>query len=248
MARKLTVGDVVFVPWSRVGLDPAGVSALAKATVAEVVGKRIVLNLPGGTQSPPVGASLVHRDAAVLLVRIGDFQTEMSLLDPLAKSLLQYLRLLLPDDSVRLLELRSLAEFDQAWPQHAPAFSHVVLIGHGSQGSVTFGVEGRVSSSDLALHMAVQPVRQWSFLSLCCQTGYAEFAKRFSAEPLCREIVAPFNSVHGAIASQFAQSFFAFHFIEGETASVAFRHARTGTPGAVSFRLWRKEKLTSDAV
>jgi hypothetical protein len=207
----------------------------------------VVLNLPGGAQSAPVGSSLVHRQAAVLVVRIGDFQTEQNLLDPLAKSLLQYLRLLLPDDAVRLLELRSLAEFDRAWPQNAPAFTHVVLIGHGSKDSVTFGVGGNVRSNDLAQHMAVEPVRQWSFLSLCCQTGYAEFAKRFSAEPCCREIIAPFNSVHGAVASQFAQSFFAFHFVEGETPSVAFRHARAGTPGAVGFRLWRKERLTSDS-
>ena len=74
-----------------------------------------------------------------------------------------------------------------------------------------FGVGGNVNSDDLALHTTVQPPRQWSFLSLCCQTGYAEFAKRFSAAPCCREIIAPFHSVHGAVASQFAQSFFAYH-------------------------------------
>src|SRR2546427_6152833 len=117
MAQNLAVNDAVLVPWTRVGRDDGGPSALARATVAQVIGRTVVLTLPDGTESPPVGSSLVHREAAVLVVRIGDFETELGLLDPLAKSLLQYLRLLLPDDSVRLLELRSLGEVDAAWPQ-----------------------------------------------------------------------------------------------------------------------------------
>lgn len=247
MAQQLAINDVVLVPWTRVGRDDGGPSALAKATVAQVIGRRVILNLPDGTQSRPVGSSLVHREAAVLIVRIGDFQTELGLLDPLAKSLLQYLRLLLPDDSVRLIELRSLAEVDAAWPEHAPAFSHVVLVGHGAPSHLTFGVGGEITAEELGTHLVVQPLREWSFLSLCCQTGYAGFAKAFSNISVCRELIAPFHSVHGAIASQFAQTFFAYHFVQGETSAVAFRHARTRIPGAVSFRRWRQGTMTSDA-
>ncbi|HLC42690.1 MAG TPA: hypothetical protein VJO34_13840 [Methylomirabilota bacterium] len=247
MARNLIVGQAVYVPWSRLGLDQAGASALTEATVAEVVGRQVVLNLPGGAQSKTIGSSLVHeKDAAVLVVRIGDFATEPTLLDPLAKSLLQYLRLLLPDDAVRILEIRSLAELDQAWPINAPAFTNVVLVGHGSTTGVTFGVDGSVTADTLAPHLTVDPARKWSFLSLCCQTGYAGFSKALSRTAVCREIIAPFHSVHGAIASQFAQSYFGYHFVQGETPSVAFRHARKATPGAVSFRLWRNGTL-SDA-
>jgi hypothetical protein len=42
------------------------------------------------------------------------------------------------------------------------------------------------------------------------------------------------------VASQFTQSYFAYHFLEGESPKVAFRHARDSTPGAVGFRLWRQ--------
>ncbi len=247
MAKKLLPGESVLVPAALIGLQSSAPAALVKTKVSRVEGKRVVLDLPNGQQSAAIGSSLVHREAAVLIVRVGDFHTEPSLLDPLAKSLLQYLRLLLPDDTVRLLELRSLAELDQAWPTTAPAYSHVVLVGHGYKEGLIFGVDGKVPSAELARRMVVQPNnRKWSFLSLCCQTGYAAFAKQFSCETVCREIVAPFHSVHGAIASQFAQSFFAYHFVEGETVAVAFRHARAGTPGAISFRLWRSGRLTSD--
>jgi len=246
MARNLRVDQEVFVPWARLGVAQAGPSALTRATVAAVQGRRVVLNLPGGGRSRPIGASLVHEtDAAILLMRIGDFATESTLLDPLAKSLLQYLRLLLPDDAVRVLELRSVAELTRSWVDNAPAHTHVVLVGHGTQRSITFGVDGAVLAEALAQHLVVNPARSWSFLSLCCQTGYAEFSRTFSRSGVCREIIAPFHSVHGAIASQFAQSYFGFHFVQGETPAVAFRHARDATPGAVSFRLWRNGDLTT---
>lgn len=93
MARRLQAGETVFVPWARTGHDGRGPSALATATVAELRGKKVVLALPGGALSPEIGSSLVHRAAAVLILRVGDLQTELGLLDPLAKSLLQYLRL-----------------------------------------------------------------------------------------------------------------------------------------------------------
>jgi hypothetical protein len=85
--------------------------------------------------------------------------------------------------------------------------------------------------------------RSWSFLSLCCQTGRAPFAKPFSTHRICHEFIAPFQSVHGAIASQFGQSYFAYRVERGETATVAHRHARDATPGGASFRLWRGGRM-----
>jgi hypothetical protein len=68
------------------------------------------------------------------------------------------------------------------------------------------------------------------------------------SNPRCRSLVfprvAPFHSVHGAIASQFCQSFFAFHLLVGETARVSFKHAEAAIPGATRFRLWEKGEVT----
>ncbi|PND54337.1 hypothetical protein CRM90_28405 [Mycobacterium sp. ENV421] len=50
-----------------------------------------------------------------VLVRIGDFLTEATLLDPLAKSVLQYLRLMLPDDLITFLKVRTLNELQEWW-------------------------------------------------------------------------------------------------------------------------------------
>src|SRR5262249_54774627 len=79
-----------------------------------------------------------------------------------------------------------------------------------------------------------------NFVSLCCKTGYAAFAQTFSGRSdVCNLITAPFHSVHGAIASQYCQTLFAYHLLEGETFRVAFRHARDSIPGGTVFRLWQ---------
>lgn len=61
--------------------------------------------------------------------------------------------------------------------------------------------------------------------------------------PVSIHFIGPFHSVHGAVASQLAQTSLAFHLIEGESIGVAFKHAREYTPGSTSFRLWTNGKL-----
>jgi hypothetical protein len=77
------------------------------------------------------------------------------------------------------------------------------------------------------------------FMSLCCNTGRADFAKVFSQSPCCGALVAPFGALHGAVASQFLQTFFGYHFLEGRTFRVAFKNARRNVPGGATFRIWQ---------
>jgi hypothetical protein len=84
-----------------------------------------------------------------------------------------------------------------------------------------------------------------SFISLCCKTGYADFGKTFSGFSVCKSFAAPFNSVHGATASQFCQTMLTWSLLEGRTTTVAFKKARESVPGAVSFRLWKNGVLTA---
>ena len=66
-------------------------------------------------------------------MKIGDFSSESGVLDPLAASIGEFLRLLLPDDQLHRLELRTLTELESFWRQHHAAYSHVVITGHGSR-------------------------------------------------------------------------------------------------------------------
>lgn len=82
-------------------------------------------------------------------------------------------------------------------------------------------------------------------IGLVCRSGKAGFGKWFSTYDAVGQFIAPFHEVHGAVASQFVQTFLAYHLLEGETVKVAFNHARASVPGGTSFRLWREGILAS---
>jgi hypothetical protein len=246
VAKGLKVGDAVYVPRTRLGLSPDDPSAFLRTIVRQVVERSIVVDIPGG-QSSPIASSAAQLNVGVAVVRVGDFDTEQTLLDPLAKSLLQFCRLLLPDDMVVIREVRSRAELRRFWTNDHAVYSHLVLVGHGREDAIRFGHEDWVSASNLATELAVDEVTPKVIISLCCKNGYAGFAQALSRTPVCQAAVGPFDAVHGAVASQFCQTFLAYHLLHGETLKVAFRHARKGVPGATSFRLWVKGKLTTDA-
>jgi hypothetical protein len=249
MAKNLQPEEDVYVPWSRLadfGVGDDHPSAFCKTKVVEVIDRSVRLQLPTGTTSPPLGSSAIHRNIGILIVRIGDFGTEFNLLDPLAKSVLQFCRLLVNDD-VRLLEVRTIAELGHFWAMGHRTYRHVVFVGHGSQSGIYFGTEGVKSASQIIQALTTDDVAPKIFISLCCQTGFAAFGNVFSKAPLCEAIIAPYHSIHGAVASQFCQTFLAFHLLDGRTTSVAFNQSSEVIPGGKSLRLWQNGKLKAGA-
>lgn len=245
MAVKFVVGDTVFVPSSRIeGLDDLP-SVFWQTSVAEVANKKIKVSLRGGNVSEWIGTSLCHKNVGILILTIGDLETEATLLDPLAKSVLQYCRLLVPDDYVRHYKIRSLKELKTIWQKEQRNYSHVILIGHGSQQGIKFANDGWANPTSIEDAFRVWGAPRKIFVSLCCQTGYQSIGGALSEMAVSSHFIGPFHSVHGAVASQFAQTFLAYHLLEGETTLVAFRHARENTPGSTSFRLWRNGNLTA---
>lgn len=73
---------------------------------------------------------------------LGDLSTEETLLDPLAKSVLQYCRLLVPDDQVKAYKIRSLKELTSIWGKEHALYSHVIFVGHGSCKGFCFSNDG----------------------------------------------------------------------------------------------------------
>lgn len=244
MAANIQIGNTVFVPTTLLPNPEQYGTALTTRTVANVQGRKATLALPQGVFSPPIAFSKLHTDLKILVLRVGDFATEANLLDPLAKSVLHFLRLFIDDSFVQLLQVRSLEELLVWWAVNANGYSHVVLIGHGNMaaGAIQFAVGGNKTAADFgaALTATNSPI---TFISLACQSGLQIFSKPFSSLPFCSAFIAPFHSVQGAVASQFCQSFFANHFVEGRSLGVAFKDARAATPGSTSFRLWRNGEL-----
>lgn len=245
MATHFAVDDKVFVPASRIPGMEGHPSAFYETRVAEVGVRKVKVHLRAGAISEWIGSGLCQKNVGILIFTIGDLQTETGLLDPLAKSVLQYCRLLVPDDYLRSYKVRSLIELKCIWQKEQAAYSHVVIVGHGSPDGINFSVDGWVKADALDATMRVWGAPKKVFISLCCQTGYKAAGGQLSKMAICSHFIAPFHSVHGAAASQFAQTFLAFHLLEGESIGVAFRHAREYTPGSTSFRLWENGILTA---
>lgn len=243
MANKFKVNDIVYVPCSAFLELNEYDTALYRTTVLSTTKNSISVKLPDGSASPNIGVSRVHRDVGILLIEIGDFISESATLDPLAKSVLQFCRLLVPDDQLRTIKVRGRTELRKFWEVNQGAFSHVILVGHGDQDLLAFAVDGDVKTADVAATFKVRKAKPKLFVSLACKTGFKAFGGEFSKEAICRDFLEPFHSVHGAVASQFCQTFFASHFLDGKTVKVAFNHAREAVPGGVSFRLWHKGAL-----
>jgi hypothetical protein len=110
VATKFKPGEKVFVPVSLLPDPDSYGTALVHRPIATQQGRKVTITLSGGTNSAPIATSKLHKKAGILIVRIGDFASEASLLDPLAKSILHFSRLFLDESFVRLLEVRSLSQ------------------------------------------------------------------------------------------------------------------------------------------
>jgi hypothetical protein len=241
MAQNLQVGQNVYVATHLLPEPDSFDTAIATRQVSAIQDRSARVSLPGGAISDLIATSKLHVKLKILVLRIGDMETETMLLDPLAKSVLHFLRLFMDDQLVHLLEVRSLDELQLWWGININAYSHVVLIGHGDMEneSIKFAVGGNKSAADFGLALNVPVDQGLVFVSLACRSGLACFAKPFSLLPFCSAFIAPFHSIPAAIGSQFCQTFFANHLGLAESVAVSYRHARAATPGVLRFKLWR---------
>lgn len=241
------VGTRVFVPASALPEPASRPFALVEKSVTRVEGRSVVVSDPGGTETK-IGSSRVHpANLGLLIVRIGDLQTELTLLDPLASSVLQFFRLLLPDDQVLRLEVRTPDELVDFWGRHHAGYSHVVVVGHaGPTGMKFLGsvIAGRSFAQRLEQSEGAQ-TRPKEYISLACGSGRAIFAKELSQSRICSRLLAPYSSLHGAAGSHFAQTYFASRLLEGHTAKTAFNHAAEAVRGETHFRLWINGKIVA---
>lgn len=241
---KFKVGDSIFVPVSKIeGKFRKTISypfSYFKTEVKGIEEKSVICEFQGNTFK--VGSGVCHKDIGILILNIADFKTESTLLDPLAKSVLQYCRLLFDDSYIRNFKIRTLEELETFWKEEHNSYTHIIMIGHGSDKGIFFKGEGFVLPENLKeIFDAPENVEPKKFISLCCSTGKKSFAAEFSTMDSCECLIAPFRSIHGAIASSFLQTLFINHFLKGKSINVACKNALE--LNSTAFRIWNKGDL-----
>jgi hypothetical protein len=238
------VNDRVHVPSLKAGLAADYPYSMASVTIREVADRHVKVSLPNGDISEDIPLSLVRKRLGLLIVQIGDFESEATLLEPLKKSILQFARLLLNDDYIRSYSVRSAQEFRYVWEKEHPVTSHIILVGHGDATSIRFGPEAQVPADDFIELISTDDgvVEAKQIISLCCKTGSKSFGGNVSGTPNVEAFIGPTTALHGANASQFCQSYLTYHFLHGYKSSTAYEYARATNPGASDFTFWRKTK------
>lgn len=247
---KFAIGEIVFVPATKMPSPSDYAYALVQRTVLAQNNRSITVDNGAGGQVS-VASRLAHRSAGlgVCVVRVGDFGSEQTLLDPLAQSVFHFLKLLIEDNDARLVALRTLTELDDVWSRDHGGISHVILIGHGSAPTNTkmkiVGDGGEISGGALAsrLENLAPASAPKTFVSLGCYTGRAAFARDFSKNRICRDFIGPKDDVHGAAASQFCQTLLSEHFLDGREIPYAYNRAAQSAAGGRVFRRWRNGRL-----
>jgi hypothetical protein len=235
----------VYIPYSRI--DPFFLERprpFFNTTVTSVEGRSVRILLPHGEESDLIGTSLVHTNIGILIIQIGDFHSETTLLNPLSKNLLQFCRLLLGDDDhVHFDKCRTITEFRYIIQNNINSYKYVVLIGHGSNNCLIFGSADRINAHIVKQIFTTASQSPKSLISLCCQTGHRDFAKIVSASEMIESFIAPFHNVHGVIASHFMQTYFANHLLKGMIDKTAFNRSVKALATRTIFRFWEKGKL-----
>jgi hypothetical protein len=243
MTNKFTKGDFVYVPRIRGKMDLNTASAIMRVKIVEINGRSAKVILPTGELSEFISTSAMTNEIGVFVVEIGDYESEETTLHPLMKSVQDFFDLLLAGDEVVYRTIRSLDELSYFWKEHDnyKNKSHIILIGHGKDNAIRFGNKW-ISPEEINDALMVEGLIPKHIISLCCETGKADFAKKISELPICKSVIAPFHSIHALDASQFCQTYFDYAFLHGRTLGVAFKNARkvTFTP---SFRMWENGKM-----
>ena len=244
MARNLKIGDTVFIPYSKI--DPKFLERprpFFETAISMTEGRSVRIALPDGEESDLIGTSIIHRNIGTLIIQIGDFISENILLNPLSKTILQFCRLLLGDDSFVYFEkCRTVTEFRYIWLNHSDSYKYIILIGHGTKDSLIFGMDVQINSY-IIRDIISNSESPKSIISLCCKTGQSGFAGVVSQSDKVESLIAPFHSIHGVIASQFIQTYLTNHLLGGMIDKAAFNKASESIIGNTKFRFWENGRL-----
>lgn len=243
----LIKGSRVHVPAKSVGLGSDYPSAMVECKYLRKNGKKGVLSdIPRVQDAKEIDLRLISQKLGFFILQIGDFSTEIELLEPLHSAITDLTKLVLMPEFVWKYRVRSLEEFRFLWKQQAGAVSHLVLIGHGDKSNLLFGND-KVSAKDFLDAFAIEETKGQApvIISLCCNSGNGLFGKNVSASPSCKTFIGPSGSIHVSNAALFYQSFLSHSLIDGRDKKKAYQLSRVFTPGVTEFNMWNKTQIAT---
>jgi len=243
----LIEGTGVHVPAKSVGLGSDYPSAMVACKYLRKNGKKGVLSdIPRVQDAKEIDLRLISKKLGFFILQIGDFSTEIELLEPLHSAITDLTKLVLMPEFVWKYRVRSLEEFRFLWKQQAGMVSHLVLIGHGDKSNLLFGND-KVSAKDFLDAFAIQETQGQApvIISLCCNSGNGLFGKKVSASLSCKTFIGPSGSIHVSNAALFYQSFLSHSLIDGQQKEKAYQLSRVFTPGVTEFNMWNKTRLAT---
>ena len=81
----IEIGDTVYVPRSKLGLDENDASPFYRTIVREREGRSVRVDNADGALSDLIATRKIWKNFGILIIRVGDFNEDY-LLDPLARS------------------------------------------------------------------------------------------------------------------------------------------------------------------
>lgn len=222
--------------------------AMVSAPILNVYEDEITVDVGDGKASRKIDISKIHKSLpAILIVNFGDIKSEKEFLDPLAKSILHYCRLFFKDPTqVELFKTRSVEDLGEYWNECNSIFNIVIFISHGCSDGLLHGINKKCLSSAAFIEIFKNcEASSKLFISLSCQTG-GEFGKTISTTEFCEVFIGPKDDVHGALASQFCQSFLVNYLMNGANVIESFKKAKLATPGTSSFTIWKNGESCDD--
>jgi hypothetical protein len=235
----MKIGQEVYVPCNRFPELENHTHALYKTKIQSSEGKSYIVDLPGGVIKP-VGKAFVRENVDILILTIGDLETEEALMKPLSESIFEFCKLLIPHDQIRSIFCRTIDELNEITRRVCDSFEYIIITAHGDKNGIYF-MDGDSELGDEFFDSFKKHITTpKQFIGLACQTGRHDFAFPFSNSSFCKTFIGPYHSVHGAIASLFTQAYLTLHLLEGHTEKVAFKKASALMPSNNIFRLWIK--------
>jgi hypothetical protein len=264
--KNLKKDQLVYVPAKSVKIDPLEYpSAMVSCKVSEVKRNNVVLyDIPTKKHDlETVKSGILRRKLGILILRVGDYNSEDSLLDPLFNAVCSISSLLLTSDSIFALKIRTFKELQYYWIKYNASISHIVIIGHGykdqglvfgnkpdSQCLIDYNKNSRNPKNEsdfLEIVSADQVINTLQLnngsnqgvdiISLSCFTGMRSFGKKIGGAPFCSFFAGARKAVNPMDAIYFYNEFVTEYFLNGAKVKDAFEKANVKS----EFAMWSKQ-------
>jgi len=231
-------GDQVCVPCNAVEYQEECPEGILHGEIVDIQGDSFSMSC-GGKTIDNIPITNIRNDSTILIITLGDFKSEFSMLDPIAKSILHFGKLLHRDDCIRYFKIRSIVALKDIFKQHIKTHDIIVFNGHGTEEAIEYGLDAsQVLNAAKVIELIPEDYgKKKIIVSLSCKTGSTAFGKAISESDFCKGFVGPSENLQGAIAAQYCQTFLFNYLFSANEIDKSHDLAIQAIPGADIMKL-----------